>query len=192
MPRVTALHPEPRDRVRVDLDGRPWRTFPTGAVVSVGLIVGTELDRPRARELRRAMRRSDALDKAAAALSRRDRSAAGLAAVLERRGVAEPERLQAVQTLSTLGYVDDVRFANERAASLARRGMGDEAIRFDLEQQGVHREQVESALGVLEPEAVRARQLAAGSESAAKTARRLAGKGFSAESIESVVGILDL
>ena len=37
---VTALHPERRDRVRVDLDGEPWRTLPAAAVVSAGLRVG--------------------------------------------------------------------------------------------------------------------------------------------------------
>ncbi len=38
MSRVTALHPERRDRVRVELDGRTWRTLPTRfGVVSVDL-----------------------------------------------------------------------------------------------------------------------------------------------------------
>ena len=62
---VTALHPERRDRVRVDLDGEPWRTLPAAAVVSAGLRVGAALDRERARELGRSLRRFEALDAAA-------------------------------------------------------------------------------------------------------------------------------
>ncbi len=191
MARVTALHPERRDRVRVELDGEPWRTLPAAAVVSAGLMIGVELDRERARDLRRAVRRSAALASAASALSRRDRSVAGLDAVLERRGIAAPERAGAVETLSRLGYLDDARFAAARAAAVAARGFGDEAIRFDLAGQGLAAEHVESALAGLEPEAARARALAGGTGPDARTARRLAAKGFSAESIESALGLVD-
>ena len=47
---MTALRPERRDRVRVELDGEPWRTLPAGAVVAAGLLVGTSSDRERARD----------------------------------------------------------------------------------------------------------------------------------------------
>ena len=47
MPTVTGLHPERRDRVRVELDGAPWRTLPAAAVVSAGLR-RRGLARPRA------------------------------------------------------------------------------------------------------------------------------------------------
>ncbi len=191
MARVTALRSERRDRVRVELDGEPWRTLPAAAVVSAGLRVGAELDRERARELRRAVRRSDALERAAAALSRRDRSAAGLDAVLERRGVAAPERAQAVEAMSRLGYLDDARFAASRAAVLAGREFGDEAIRFDLERQGLGGEQIDDAVRSLDPEADRARTIAARAGSAPRAARRLAAKGFSADSIESALGMVD-
>ncbi len=137
MPRVTALHPERRDRVRVELDGLPWRTLPAAAVVEAGLRPGIELDRPRARELRRAVARSEALSSAAAALSRRDHSVAGLDAALERRGVPPAERDGALATMARLRYLDDERFAHGRAAALAERNYGDEAIRFDLEAEGL-------------------------------------------------------
>ena len=133
MPRITALRPERSERVRVELDGAAWRTLPTGAIVAAGLSVGSELDRVRARELARALRRSRALTAASAALSRRDRSAAGLEAYLGARKIAAADRAQAVETLERLGYVDDARFAADRAAQLARRGFGDEGIRCRLE-----------------------------------------------------------
>ena len=187
MATVTALHPEHRDRVRVELDGTPWRTLPAAAVVAAGLRVGFALDLARARELGRAIRRSKALDAAGRALSHRDRSVAGLTAQLERRGIAPEARAGAVETMARLGYVDDDRFAESRAASLAARGYGDAAIRFDLETQGLGDEQITAAVDALEPEIERARAIVGISGATLKTARRLGAKGFSDEAIESAV-----
>jgi regulatory protein len=184
---VTALHPERRDRVRVDLDGVPWRTVPAAAVVSAGLRVGVAFDRERARELGRALRRVEALDAAGRALSRRDRSAAELDARLQSRGVRPSERASAVETLVRLGYVDDERVAVDRAVSLASRGFGDAAIRFDLEGRGIDGELITAALERVDPETERARAILARSVSDQKAARTLAAKGFSPEAIEEAM-----
>ena len=190
MPRVTALRVDRRDRVQVELDGEPWRTLPASAVVSAGLTTGVELDRARARELRRALRRSAALGRATAALARRDRSRADLDAELARHGVGAAERAAALETLARLGYLDDGRLAYGRAAALARRGYGDEAIRFDLARRRVPVEQVEPALAALAPEPERARGLLARLQGA-RSARALAARGFSPETIESLLGVSD-
>ena len=186
---VTALHPERRDRVRVDLDGEPWRTLPATAVVSAGLRVGGSLDRERARELGRSVRRFEALDAAGKALSHRDRSTAELEARLEQRGVRPSDRAAAVETMARLGYVDDERMATDRARNMASRGFGDEAIRFDLESRGIDAEMIASALEHLVPEAERARAIVARSDSGIKAARNLAAKGFSPETVEAAVAI---
>jgi regulatory protein len=191
-PRVTALVAEPRDRVRVELDGAPWRVLPAGAVVEARLVVGIELDRPRARMLGRETRRLHALAAATGALSRSDHSAAGLNARLERRGVAPRERDRAVEALERAGYVDDARFAAARAAQLAARGFGDDGIRHDLERQGLAARDIAAALVTLEPETSRARAQAARLGASPKTARRLAAKGFSADAIESALGDQDV
>ena len=188
MPTVTALLPERRDRVRVELDGESWRTVPTAAVVAAGLRVGAPLDRERARELRRALRRLAARDAAARALSRRDRSEAELARHLAKRGIDSARQVEAVETMRSLGYVDDTRFAISRARALAERGYGDEAIRWDLEHRGLTAEPVEEALARLEPEPARARGVAERLGGGPGAARALAGKGFSADSIEAAVG----
>jgi len=190
MPRVTALRLADRGRVRVELDGEPWRTLPAAAVVAAGLSAGVELDRPRARALRRALRRAAALSGATAALARRDRSTADLDDELARRGVGGPERAGALETMTRLGYLDDRRFASGRAAALARRGYGDEAIRFDLARRRVPVEQVEPALAALAPEPERARGLLARLQGA-RSARALAARGFSPETIESLLGVSD-
>jgi len=185
MARVTALHPERGDRVRVELDGAPWRTLPAAAVVSVGLMVGVELDRPRARELAQAIRRAEALGTAARALARRDRSVVRLAEYLAHRGVAPKERTEAVERLGEIGYLDDGRFATGRARSLADRGYGDDAVRFELDREGVDAEQIDAAVAGLAAERERAVSVLRGSRSPLAGIRKLAAKGFSADSIEA-------
>jgi SOS response regulatory protein OraA/RecX len=185
-PRVTALVAEPRNRVRVELDGAPWRTLPAAAVAGSRLAVGTEVDRARARELRRELRRVEALAIATAALARRDHSAAGLSAKLERRRVAPVERERTLASLARAGYVDDDCFAEARAASLAARGYGDEAIRFDLERHGLPEETAATALARLAPESARAAAIVAATGRNVRTARRLAARGFTPETIEAL------
>jgi SOS response regulatory protein OraA/RecX len=90
-----------------------------------------------------------------------------------------------VETLARLGYLDDFRFAATRAASLAERGYGDAAIRFDLEREGVDEEAIVVALGALEPELDRAGSVVAGGVTP-KLLRRLGAKGFSGETLESL------
>jgi regulatory protein len=185
MARVTALHPERRERVRVELDGAPWRTLPAAAVVSARLTVGTDLDRVRARELAQAIRRAEALGAATRALARRDRSVVGLADYLARRGVGRKERAAAVNRLADIGYLDDARFALGRARSLAERGYGDDAVRFELEREGVAADRIDAAVAGLAGERERALSVLRGSRSALAGIRKLAAKGFSADSIEA-------
>jgi SOS response regulatory protein OraA/RecX len=185
VPRVTALHEEPGGRVRVELDGRPWRTLPVDVVARAGLALGRELDRERARLVRRELRRSEALTRAAGALRRRDLPERALDARLERAGFRGEEREAALGALVRAGLVDDARFAHTRAALLAERGRGDAAIAWELERHGVAPELVEAALAALEPERERAFALAARHGPSPATARLLARRGFGEEAVEA-------
>lgn len=129
----------------------------------------------------------DALDAAARALARRDRSEAGVLEVLRRKGVSEDEAVEAVETLRRLGAVDDERFAEAGAVSLAERGFGDAAIVVRLEREGVTGELVRRAVEALEPENERARRLVARRGATAKTARWLASHGFASDSVEAAI-----
>jgi SOS response regulatory protein OraA/RecX len=190
MPRITSLDERPRDRVRVDLDGEPWRELPAGAVVRAGLAVGLELDRPALRLLRRELRRSEALARAVRALRHDDLPAAALRARLDRAAVAPAAREDALAALAAAGLVDDGRFASGRADALARRGWGDAAIRADLERRGVGAELVTAALAALPNEVERARPIVRKRGGPpARTARFLAGRGFSAETLEAVLTV---
>ena len=129
----------------------------------------------------------DAVETALRALRFRDRTTAELDARLEQRGVGAAEREQALETLERIGYVDDERFARSRAERLVDRGSGDALIRHDLEHRGVAAEIVEAVLAGIEPERERAARIAEQRGPGVKTARYLAGKGFSEDALEAVV-----
>jgi SOS response regulatory protein OraA/RecX len=116
------------------------------------------------------------------ALRYRDLSRARLDERLQQRGAGDDARAAALETLERAGLVDDGRVAASRARVLAERGYGDAAIRAALEEEQVAAEQLEAALAALEPEAERARRLL-GPAPNLKTLRRLAAKGFDAESL---------
>jgi regulatory protein len=192
MPRVTALRPAQPGRVLVELDGERWRTIPVDVAACSGLSIGLELDRERLRTLRRELRRRDAVSAGTRALARHDRSEQGLRGILERKGIGEREREEAIATLRRHGALDDERYAEARAAALAERGFGDTAIRFKLEQDGIEPEACAAALAVLEPERERAVRLAARRGASARTARWLAARGFAPESVEAALPTEDL
>jgi regulatory protein len=173
--------------VEIELDGRPWRLVPADAVVRAGLFVGRALDRDAARSLGRELRRSEALTDAVRVLRHRDVSRRKLDERLQRRGARPGARADALAALEQAGLVDDARVAAGRARSLAERGYGDAAIRFALEGEGLAHELVAEALGGLEPERERAARLLAGTCDA-KAIRRLAAKGFDAETLADVAG----
>jgi regulatory protein len=174
--------------VLVQIDGHDWRVLPADVVVRARLTPGTELDRPRLREVARERRRTRALAAAGRLLRTRDLPARALDSRLERRGVAAADRAGAVAALESAGLVDDVRFARNRALALAGRCLGDAAIRYDLEEYGVAPELVEEALGGLEPEAARAERIVASRGRSPATARFLARKGFGEDAVESAAG----
>ncbi|HEX6490788.1 MAG TPA: regulatory protein RecX [Gaiellaceae bacterium] len=187
MPTVTALRPARPGRVHVELDGGRWRTVPLDVAARVGLSVGAELDRQHLRALRLELRRAKALDAGARSLARRERSERELDQILERKGIPAAERSEALASLRRVGGLDDERFARSRAAALAKRGLGDAAIAFALERAGVAGAVAEQAVAELEPEAARAARLASRRRPSAQAARWLAGRGFSAESIEAAL-----
>jgi SOS response regulatory protein OraA/RecX len=161
------------------------------AVVRAGLGVGRPLDRPLARTLNRELRRSGALAVAARALRTRDLSRERLRRRLDRAAVTPAAQEEALGTLERAGLVDDGRVAAGRAAALAARGYGDAAIRDDLERrQELDPATIEVALSVLEPEAERAARVVERRGSSLKTARLLAGRGFSPDSLEAALSDL--
>jgi len=183
VPTVTALHADRRGRVAVELDGSPWRVLPVDVVVRAGLVEGCLLDRPALRLVRRELRRTEALQVAGRALRHRDLSRRRLAERLE--GAVPPAAAaESLAVLERAGVVDDGRVARVRAASLAARGYGDEAIRHRLRAEGLP----EEAVRELEPETERARPLIERRGPGPRTARYLAARGFGEETVEAALG----
>jgi regulatory protein len=116
-----------------------------------------------------------------AALRYRDLSERELERKLADRGFSEDERQDAVVTLRRTGVLDERRFAESRARSLASRGAGNRLIRYELERAGVPGDLVDEAIGALEEESTRAEAIVARRGANPKTARYLLAKGFSAD-----------
>ncbi len=188
MPVVSGLRELPSGRVAVELDGVRWRTVPAEVLVRVRLGVGEELDRPRARDLARELRRARAVDTALRAVSRREQSTAELDRRLRERGFAPGLREETLNRLEHVGLVDDERYAMRRAESLSERGQGDEAILWRLERDGVDRETAAKAVAALPPERQRARLVVAAQGTGVRTARELARRGFGEDAVEEALG----
>jgi regulatory protein len=133
------------------------------------------------------MSSENALDVALRALRHRDRSSSELRSRLAEHGYGSQECEEAIETLVRTGLVDDLRYAEARARSLAERGAGDLRIRHELGRAGISDELVQQALDTLEAEADRARNVVFRRGAGAKTARYLYGKGFSDDVIAGVV-----
>lgn len=129
-----------------------------------------------------------AVDAALAALRHRDLSEAELDGRLAAKGYGEEDREQALETLRRTALLDDRRFADARAASLAARGSGDALIRHDLRRAGVGAEDIEDALAGLPPEPERAREIVERRGPGAKTSRYLRSKGFSDDAVAAADG----
>jgi len=183
---VTALRERKRNRVAVELDGRAWRVLPTDAVVRAGLTVGRPLDRSTARELAREVRRAKALAAATRSLAAGDRSERALEQRLARAGHSAAAREDAIASLARAGAIDDARLAESRAELLGRRGYGDAAIRADLRRRQIAPEVAASAVAALEPELERLRRAIENESVTPALLRRLAGRGFSRDTLDEV------
>jgi SOS response regulatory protein OraA/RecX len=155
---------------------------PEEVVVRTGLLPGMRLERPILRRLRWELKRSEALRVAGRALTRSDVSSRRLGQRLERAGVGGAVADSILETLHETGLVDDPRTARRRAGLLAERGYGDAAIAARLEAEGIDDSTAREAIAELPPERERAAKI---------PPKRLAARGFSAETIEEIVGPLD-
>lgn len=155
-----------------------------------GEAVPPEAMPPKAMPSKNVREDERAVDRAVRALARRDHSAASLRAKLDRAGVSESAQAAALDALERAGYVDDARYARERATLLADRGYGDAWIRGDLERQGVERETAEAAVAALEAEPERALREATEAGGGLRAMRSLGRRGFSEDALDAVAAAL--
>jgi regulatory protein len=136
-------------------------------------------------------------------LAVRARSRHELLTALKRKGFSEPVRQAALEKVRGWGYLDDERFARERAAVLLRKGRyGPRAVLQRLQAHGLSRETaneaVVSASGAVEFDAeAAARQVLERRgllgrklepKEKARAGRLLFSRGFSSDVIQRVLG----
>ncbi|ATB27411.1 regulatory protein RecX [Melittangium boletus] len=136
-------------------------------------------------------------------LSVRGRSRHELLLALERKGFSEPVRERALSRVEGFGYLDDARFARDRAEVLLRRGRyGPRAVEERLQAHGLSREAASEAVAsasgelgfdaeasarqVLEQRGLLGRVLAP--KDRARAGRLLFSRGFSEEVIHRLLG----
>lgn len=136
-------------------------------------------------------------------LAARPRSRHQLLTALERKGFSEPVRQTALARLEGWGYLNDERFAREKAEVLLRGGKyGPEAVQQRLEAQGLSREAASAAVAlaqgtvefdaeasarqVLEKRGLLGRELEPREK--ARAGRLLVSRGFSEDVIQRVLG----
>ena len=167
--------------------------FRAAAVVEAGLVPGVVLDRHRARVLARARAtRARAEDIALRALARRDHSRVSLDTRLERAGVSGRERRQVVER------AEQVRTGRRRAIRGDARGAARGAWqgrRLDRRRPRAERDRRRARSLRRSPRSSPSAREPSGSSAArgtgAQTARWLAARGFSEETVEAFVADLD-
>ncbi len=136
-------------------------------------------------------------------LSLRARSRRELKLALGRKGFAEAQQEAVLARLGELGYVDDVRFARDRASALLRSGrLGPRAVLQRLSAHGLSEEQARQALthaerevGVDPLESARSLLKRRGllgpplePKQRARAARLLRARGFADATVEELLG----
>jgi regulatory protein len=136
-------------------------------------------------------------------LAMRARSRHELQLAMGRKGFSEQVQEEVLQKLQGFGYLDDARFARERAASLLQKGrLGPQAVLQRLEAHGlageVAREALASATGSVEFDALAAaRKVLEGrgllgrplsAKERARAGRLLHSRGFSEDVIHRLLG----
>ena len=88
-----------------------------------------------------------ALDKALRLLARKARTEKEMEAALDKAGVPEGERAEAVARLRELGYMDDLEVARTRARTWLERGAAPRLAERKLGEQGVGVAEARAAVG---------------------------------------------
>ena len=136
-------------------------------------------------------------------LAVRARSRHELLTALERKGFSEPVRTAALEKVQGFGYLDDERFARERAAALLQRGKyGPQGVKQRLQAHGLSPEAANAAVDkardtvefdaetaarqVLEKRGLLGRKLEP--KEHARAGRLLVSRGFSEDVVQRVLG----
>jgi regulatory protein len=152
-------------RRTIVLDGDGWRDVPASLLAVVGLQVSDEVEVDELAARIEAAEPTLARERAVRLITAKERSHAGLVQRLVDDGFSGSVAEDTVSDMARIGLVDDERFANALARTLARaRGAGRARITRELQMAGIDDDLASSALeDALDPdqERVAAARLAA-------------------------------
>ncbi len=131
---------------RIRFDDGTERVTAASAVKALGLESGMSLAPPELDSMLAGVEPQLARDRALRLLGYRDRSTRELARRLEDDGYPEKVVRSLVDSLHTLGLVDDVRFAERLVETRVATGYGSRRILHELLECGIGREEAEALL----------------------------------------------
>ena len=187
-PRITALKARRGGGVLVQIDGNDWRVLPADVVVRARLTPGTELDRPRLREVARERRRAEALAAAgecsapATCLRKPSMHDSSEGASRQPTGRGPSLRWRMPGSSTTRGSRAIARWRSPAGVSATLRSAS------TWNESVWRRSSWTTRSPALEPEADRARRIIASRGRSHATARFLARKGFGEDAVESAAG----
>lgn len=150
--RITGLTPDPQraGAVRVELAGLRFGAIDRADAEELALTLGVAVDEALEARLQSAADAEGALRAGLAALGRRAFARRELIRRLVQKGHASTSAERAAERLSSMGLLDDERFARAFAERAARQGRGPARVARDLAQRGVAREAAAAALASVE------------------------------------------
>lgn len=197
--KITAREKSRNGRMmRIFLDGKYAFSVPVKVYMASRLYEAEELSEEQAENIKQNILVQDARERAVSLLMVRDRSRHELKTRLRKMGYDEDIAEKVVEDLAAIGYVDDSRFVLKYATDrLKTKALSKKALIYELEQKGIDRDLIESALKDFEQDeeeiAFRAAKKKFGKYDMndrnveAKVLRFLMHRGFSYETSSSVI-----
>jgi SOS response regulatory protein OraA/RecX len=188
---ITAVCTREDLRLAIELDGKAWIILDALTAARLGLDVGRTPHPDVIAEAETEARQERALVRGAALVGRRSHASGELEQRLARRDGDDAARA-AVERLTALGAVDDVRHANELAEHRLRSGWGPARIEHDLATAGVDVALIRATLAALDDTRLdAAAHVALGRRDGLAGWQRLAARGFDEAVAERLCGLPD-
>ncbi len=187
-----------KDKVQLFLEGEYRCTLTKVSVLTYRLKIGEELSEVRLEEILRESETQQAFDRALSLLEKYLKTEKQMKEYLLSKGFAEEAVVPAIAKLKRYGYLDDVDYASCFTEN-ALHSKGKFRIRMELLQKGVDRTTVDEVLESTQEDAETAVKLAEkylknkpkDRPTKAKLYRHLSARGFSAETVSSVLRRFD-
>ena len=189
---ITAIHTREDLRLAIELDGKAWIILDALSAARLGLAEGYTVHPDVIAEAEHEAKRERALLRGAKLVGRRSHARGELEQRLARRDGDDAAR-DAVDRLSELGAVDDVRHAANLIEHRLATGWGPARIEHDLSVAGLDESLIRTTLADVDDEQIdAAARIALGTRIDAEGWQRLAARGFDESVAERLLGLPDV